>query len=325
MHHNPERGGRNRGRRGGRGQGRRGRGGGGGVQLPESQQLGTPDWERSDWTGSQISPNGYYHALHPYSPRGGRGGLLRRGGGGAGAPPHDTEHEYLETPIEGPHDPDESVDGQHASGGKKTRTKPIRNAEGVLIRKDGRPDMRSVSSANNLRKVHAKKEAERVDMEGRTPTSARSLAPADTYSDDEEEAHSATPGTPERDDAADSEQAGRHRNEQLMSRVFPRSVEGDRSMAERFFPRLDQHQDAPTANMKTEEREDQRGAQAGKPSGSSQMTDVVMREMSEAQAEEHRAREDIKMDTVEEANEQPGHEAERPEQEQQPVERSIEQ
>jgi hypothetical protein len=32
----------------------------------------------------------------------------------------------------------------------------------VLIRKDGRPDMRSVSSANNLRKVHAKKEAERA-------------------------------------------------------------------------------------------------------------------------------------------------------------------
>lgn len=44
---------------------------------------------------------------------------------------------------------------------KKTRTKPIRNADGVLIRKDGRPDMRSVSSAMNLKKVHAKKEAER--------------------------------------------------------------------------------------------------------------------------------------------------------------------
>lgn len=44
---------------------------------------------------------------------------------------------------------------------KKTRTKPIRNSEGVLIRKDGRPDMRSHSSAANLRKVHAKKEQER--------------------------------------------------------------------------------------------------------------------------------------------------------------------
>ena len=52
------------------------------------------------------------------------------------------------------------------SSGKKTRTKPIRNAEGILIRKDGRPDMRSVSSANNLPKVHAKKEAERMEMDG---------------------------------------------------------------------------------------------------------------------------------------------------------------
>lgn len=44
---------------------------------------------------------------------------------------------------------------------KKSRTKPTRNANGILIRKDGRPDMRSISSAQNLRKVHAKKEAER--------------------------------------------------------------------------------------------------------------------------------------------------------------------
>ena len=43
---------------------------------------------------------------------------------------------------------------------KKTRTKPIRNADGVLIRKDGRPDMRSQSSAANLRKVHARKEGD---------------------------------------------------------------------------------------------------------------------------------------------------------------------
>ncbi|KAF2151324.1 hypothetical protein K461DRAFT_280111 [Myriangium duriaei CBS 260.36] len=48
------------------------------------------------------------------------------------------------------------------NGGKKSRTKPTRNADGILIRKDGRPDMRSISSAQNLRKVHAKKEAERT-------------------------------------------------------------------------------------------------------------------------------------------------------------------
>lgn len=49
----------------------------------------------------------------------------------------------------------------HANSLKKTRAKPFRNADGVLIRKDGRPDMRSHSSAANLRKVHARKEEER--------------------------------------------------------------------------------------------------------------------------------------------------------------------
>ncbi|KAF2859619.1 hypothetical protein K470DRAFT_258638 [Piedraia hortae CBS 480.64] len=55
--------------------------------------------------------------------------------------------------------------GQQNSGsGKKTRTKPTRNADGILIRKDGNPDMRSISSVNNLRKVSAKKEAERAEL-----------------------------------------------------------------------------------------------------------------------------------------------------------------
>jgi hypothetical protein len=49
---------------------------------------------------------------------------------------------------------------------KKTRTKPIRNSDGILIRKDGKPDMRSQSSAANLRKVHARKEEQRVGEGG---------------------------------------------------------------------------------------------------------------------------------------------------------------
>lgn len=48
---------------------------------------------------------------------------------------------------------------------KRTRSKPIRNADGVLIRKDGRPDMRSQSSAANLRKVHARRDEERREAE----------------------------------------------------------------------------------------------------------------------------------------------------------------
>ncbi|KAK5117569.1 hypothetical protein LTR62_004991 [Meristemomyces frigidus] len=75
------------------------------------------------------------------------------------------------------------------SSGKKSRTKPIRNADGVLIRKDGRPDMRSVSSANNLRKVHAKREAGRSEEGAKAPRSARELAPAySSYAGSSEEA-----------------------------------------------------------------------------------------------------------------------------------------
>lgn len=46
-----------------------------------------------------------------------------------------------------------------------TRTKPIRNSDGVLIRKDGRPDMRSVRSANNLRKPYVKDEKNSTQLE----------------------------------------------------------------------------------------------------------------------------------------------------------------
>ncbi|KAG8630756.1 hypothetical protein KVT40_002375 [Elsinoe batatas] len=53
--------------------------------------------------------------------------------------------------------------------GNKSRTKPMRNANGILVRQDGRPDMRSISSAQNLRKVHAKKDVQRErEMANRT-------------------------------------------------------------------------------------------------------------------------------------------------------------
>lgn len=141
------------------------------------------------------------------------------------------------------------------SASKKTRTKPIRNSDGVLIRKDGRPDMRSVSSANNLRKVHAKKEAEKAMEDGRTPTSGRSLAPANSssLSDDEEgdymegegdlerdpransEARTGTPGT--QPDAERSEKILKQR--ELMSRMFDESATGPRYTAEAWFPRTE--------------------------------------------------------------------------------------
>lgn len=48
--------------------------------------------------------------------------------------------------------------------GKRTRQRPIRNSEGVLIRKDGKPDQRSISSAQNLKKFYNKKIAQ-LEME----------------------------------------------------------------------------------------------------------------------------------------------------------------
>lgn len=305
--------GRGRGR-GGRGRGRRGRGGA--AHAMEGLSLGTPEWEKPGWTGSQVSPNGYYHPLHRHSPEGAeRGGLVRRGGGVAIAPT-DRETEFPATPLamQGPYDPfagglPDSSGAQQTSGGKKTRTKPIRNAEGVLIRKDGRPDMRSVSSANNLRKVHAKKEAEREAMDGRTPTSARSLAPAGSNSmSPEDDDGTPSPITPTEGGGEGQEQDTQERHQELMSKIFPHGVDsGGRSAAERFFPRHDQAE-VPEAVMKTEpesEEPPQQEIEAAQKDASSQMTDVVMREMSDAQAEAHEQRQqelDTLMPTVNESN-----------------------
>jgi len=151
------------------------------------------------------------------------------------------------------------------SANRKTRTKPIRNSDGVLIRKDGRPDMRSVSSANNLRKVHAKKEAEKAEMEGRTPTSGRSLAPANSssLSDDEgmeEGDYMEMEGEMDRgrsegrngtsQEAETNESLLRHR--ELMSRMFQEnSARSSKGTAEAWFPRVE----GPPLDVKREDQE----------------------------------------------------------------------
>lgn len=97
---------------------------------------------------------------------------------------------------------------------KKTRTKPTRNADGILIRKDGRPDMRSQSSAANLRKVHARKEAERAqEMGTHGPTSG--LATAPVIRGNNGDGNSPDPNTDE----------GRHRV--ILKQVFPDGVKSD--------------------------------------------------------------------------------------------------
>lgn len=48
--------------------------------------------------------------------------------------------------------------------GRKGRTRPIRNEEGVLIRKDGKPDRRSMTSAENLRRTMLRKQEEAKEL-----------------------------------------------------------------------------------------------------------------------------------------------------------------
>ena len=314
--HGPHGHGRVRGRGRARGPRRRG-----GLANPmQSLNLGTPEWEKPGWTGSQVSPNGFYQPLGHHSPETAERGGLVRGSGGVAGGPTDRETEFPATPlaVQGPYDPfaagnPEGGAGHQGSGGKKTRTKPIRNAEGVLIRKDGRPDMRSVSSANNLRKVHAKKEAERAENDGRTPTSARSLAPAGSNSmSPEDDNGSPSPGTPpEGGEGRVEEQDTQERHQELMNRIFPHGVDsGGRSAAERFFPRHDQQEvseGVTSTEQESEERREGESHDVQRETGS-QMTDVVMREMSEAQTEAHQEQrgeqQDTNMPTLDEANEE---------------------
>ena len=244
---------------------------------------------------------------------------LASNAGSATSVPGDREGEFPATPlaVQGPYDPFTAGHPDSAaqtSGGKKTRTKPIRNAEGVLIRKDGRPDMRSVSSANNLRKVHAKKEAERAEVEGRTPTSGRSLAPAHSNPMSEDENGSGSPGSPEEGDEEGEEQDTQGRHDELMGKIFPHGTDSEgRSAGERFFPRHEQP-DAPegqtVSGEGSEQPTDTGESEQMKTEAGNQVADVVMRERSEAQAEDHEQREDqedqedTKMPTVDETNEE---------------------
>ena len=177
--------------RGGRetGSGGRGRGRGYGRLVgaaPGDREMADPsqaEWDHTSWGGSQVGSESYYHSASNVGPAGtppdgmrarelqpalysDSGHITATPGGPAGAPPPETPSPAFQ------------------DVNKKSRTKPVRNSDGILIRKDGRPDMRSVSSAMNLRKVHAKKEAERNgtntgggsnetdrDMRTTTPTS----------------------------------------------------------------------------------------------------------------------------------------------------------
>jgi len=170
-----------------------------------------PEWDRQSWAGSQMGSNepAYYHGPAGSPPESARRDLQQ--------PPSSTIHaEY----VPGGQAPETPTPASAAFGdaSKKSRTKPVRNADGVLIRKDGRPDMRSVSSAMNLRKVHAKKEAERNNgkEEDDTPPSVAGAAEVNG---------SHSPKSEMRDNDGEREQE-RHREN--MRKIFPYGIDAGR-------------------------------------------------------------------------------------------------
>ncbi|KAI9662104.1 MAG: hypothetical protein M1831_002800 [Alyxoria varia] len=114
------------------------------MRKSPPENIGTPEWEKDSWNNKQVDEDGYYRPLGGVSSISpgthDHGRLIRRAsGGGAGG-----AFQYMD----------------NLAASKKTRQKPIRNSEGILIRKDGKPDQRSISSPMNLKKVHARKMAE---------------------------------------------------------------------------------------------------------------------------------------------------------------------
>ncbi|RAR10183.1 fe-s protein assembly co-chaperone protein [Stemphylium lycopersici] len=222
---------RPRGRGRGRGGGPGSRGGRVRKSMP-AQLHGTPgpEWEKEDWQnvpGSQASSDGFSDHIA----RAGRGGIARRGNGGGGSRGGYASSERA-TSL--------GLQGVTAgisfgspsdlyNSGKRTRTKPIRNADGILIRKDGRPDMRSQSSAANLRKVHARKDGE--SSHSPTSTTLPHASSADA------------PDTPSPSGyAADPDATDRHNV--IMSKMFPSGLDASRKehdFARQVFAENGQH------------------------------------------------------------------------------------
>ncbi|PPJ53446.1 hypothetical protein CBER1_00309 [Cercospora berteroae] len=260
--------GRGSGRGKGRGRGR-GRGRGGAAahgSSHETQEHDTPEWERAEIATGRMSPNGHFGSAQSHSPK----SVYRSTPSGSlvGERPSD----YPATPVNhgSPHDSHVALPEQSSGGSsKKTRTKPVRNAEGILIRKDGRPDMRSVSSANNLRKVHAKKEAERAENDEEPNGRTRSGTPT-----------SAIAGEEGSDDYGTETPQERHR--ELMHRILSE----DRSTRERSTP---MHEMPAPQPLKSES--DSRSVMD--PKEENKTVDVVMRDSEPPQVEE-RLRQDAK-------------------------------
>ncbi|GAB7352763.1 hypothetical protein MBLNU459_g3112t1 [Dothideomycetes sp. NU459] len=262
-----------------RGRGGRGRGGrrSGGADCVEQASPGydrTADW--STVAQATTAAGGYG------TPGSDRGSLVRRGAGLVGGPsdrPSETPESQQTQPLAAslypdPHFMPITTTADVASSTqptKKTRTKPIRNAEGILIRKDGRPDMRSVSSAMNLKKVHAKKEAERSEK-GRSMEDDKGAmhTPQSTseHDHDHEGSGDISPSTPsaERELNGVDVHGTQDKHEKNMRRIFPYGVPDEQKvMAQQFFPRPEENN---FSGVKTEmlEAHDNNPGAAAKPS-----------------------------------------------------------
>ncbi|THW27689.1 hypothetical protein D6D22_10741 [Aureobasidium pullulans] len=125
-----------------------------------------PEWVHPDYS------KGGYHSQ-------GRGGLVRREG--HTRPPTERNTEIYQAgmhpnPHSNPHFMPMTTIIDVASSSmstKKTRKKPVRNLEGILLRRDGRPDLRSVNGAMNLKKAKLKKQAEITGLAKNTPVDGK--------------------------------------------------------------------------------------------------------------------------------------------------------
>ena len=163
---------------------------------------------------------------------------MRRGSGGSATAPPPAAIRPGTTVMIHPDDPYAHT--------KKSRTKPIRNADGVLIRKDGRPDMRSQSSAANLRKVHARKEEERMKETGDGPHGLASSGLAHSVSAEDDRGRDSASASPDTPDEAEAQIQGdrseeHNRHEMVMKSMFPKGVEERRGIY--GFPSSDDDRD----------------------------------------------------------------------------------
>ncbi|KAF1813584.1 hypothetical protein P152DRAFT_456967 [Eremomyces bilateralis CBS 781.70] len=180
--------------------------------------------ESTEWERDQGRVSGAYDPSDAYYQQRRGSGVMRRGSGGALA---GTTGGGLGRPMPAPTMTTTIMDPYAHT--KKTRTKPSRNSEGILIRKDGRPDMRSQSSAANLRKVHARKEQERMAELG-TSLPHRGSPQEGGVDSPQQPVQSIGANTPDaegsaevRDERESTDEGSRH--EDVMRQIFSRGVE----------------------------------------------------------------------------------------------------